>query len=194
MSKLKEENIWDKTIRFFGKLWIDKLKPTWSKIRWVRHLNEKSEKVPTVTDTTFSLVVRDVYKNYDWEMDGFSELFDSLRPIPYIYNLYYEKKKKGELFKDDCDGFHSLIYYILEQNGYDCFLVTFVTKPLSKAHTMCVVKKAGAYRLINYSAISEARYRDIQEIADMYNLPVRYWNAQKWDYSKNKFYTVISQN
>ena len=194
MSKLEKENIWDKTIRFFGKLWIDHIKPVWSKIRWCRHLKEKSEEVFSVTEELLPFVLRDLYKNYKWKMDGATQLFDSLRPIPYIYNLYLAQNKKGIVFEDDCDGFHSLVYYILEKNGYDCYLITFITKPLSKAHTMCVVKRKGKFQLINYTFISTLCYDNIQQIADEYTVPVRYWNAQKWDYSKKKFYTVISQN
>lgn len=182
----------------FCKLWLDYLKPFWSRIRWCR--KRKIEAYPLqdhITETyTIQTMCSDVYRKFTWTMDDITQLGDSYAPVEYMYNQYVDSATTGKKFQDDCDGFHSVIYHILTQNGYDCVLFTIATKPITKSHTMVIFKKDDCYYLINYTSVQKYTVgTTIQKIVDTYNAThglkkEHYWNLHKYDYDKNIFYTV----
>lgn len=182
--------------RFFCKLWCDYLKPFWSKIRWCGKRKivgkEVTEKV-TNTLTSVRTMCNEVYRRFEWTMDDFSQLFDSLRPCEYLYNWYQESNYDDPL-KDDCDGYHSIIYHILQANGFDCCIITIVTNPISKSHTMTMYKYNGCYYLVDYTSVKKyAAGTTVQQVVDDYNerrgyKKEHYWNTQRYDYKKKAFY------
>lgn len=181
-------------IRFFCKLWCDHLRPFWSQIRWCGKRKVKGEEVTekiTPTITSVRSLCQSVDDKFRWTMDDFSQLFDSLRPCEYLYNWYKNATKETPL-KDDCDGYHSLIYHILTANGFDCCLFTIVTNPVKNSHTMTLYKYNNMYYLIDYTSIREYSGCTIQGIVDDYNKrhglkKEHYWNTQRYDYEKKKF-------
>lgn len=181
-------------IRFFCKLWCDYLKPFWSRIRWCRKRKIESEEVTekvTHTRTSVRSMCQEVYSRFEWTMDDFSQLFDSLRPCGYLYN-WYKDSTREEPLKDDCDGYHSLIYHILKANGFDCCIFSIVTNPMKHSHTMTLYKYNGAYYLVNYTSVKGYFNCTIQDIVDDYNKShgfkkEHYWNTQRYDYEKKKF-------
>lgn len=182
-------------IRFFCKLWCDYLKPFWSKIRWCKKRQvvsrEVSEQVTSDISSVRSLCSK-VCSRFEWTMDDISQLFDSLRPCEYLYQLYCNANYDDPL-KDDCDGYHSLIYHILHENGFDCCILTIVTNPIRDSHTMTLYKVNGCYYLINYTSVRKYETNNIQEIVDDYNNrnqygKEHYWNTQRYDYIKKSFY------
>lgn len=184
-------------IRFFCKLWCDYLKPFWSSIRWWSERKiegkEVTEKVTNALTSVRSMC-REVYSKFDWTMDDISQFFDSLRPCEYLYN-WYKDSTREEPLKDDCDGYHSLIYHILKSNGFDCCIFTIATNPIKNSHTMTLYKYNDAYYLINYTSIRKYSNCTIQDIVDDYNKrnglkKEHYWNTQEYDYEKKCFYTV----
>lgn len=122
------------------------------------------------------------------------EFFDSTEPV---YDITVEHTHNflldAGVFVHNCDGFHSVVYHLFQQNGYDCALITLVTKPFTKSHTMCAFRIKDAYYVVNYQRIS-GPYMSLQDFVDAYNDPVRYWNLQKYDYSTRKFYTVTDES
>lgn len=100
------------------------------------------------------------------------------------------------VFVHNCDGCHSVVYHILKNNGYDCVLFTIATRPITQAHTMVIYKENGCYTLVNYRAVTHyPQGTTIQDIVDDYNKKHNlkkewYWNMHRYDYDKNKFYTV----
>lgn len=193
MSQIEKPTIIDKIVIWFSKFWLNHFKPWWSHLRWHKHLEDESCAIPKVTRRTMESALKDIYAHYKWKADGFSELTDSYRPIPYIYNMYVQAAESSTIFEDDCDGFHSVVYHLFQQNGYDCALITLVTKPFTKSHTMCAFRIKDAYYVVNYQRIS-GPYMSLQDFVDAYNDSVRYWNLQKYDYSIRKFYTVTDES
>ena len=97
----------------------------WSNIRWCRatknfplreedtdkelansSVDEFYEKLPNL--------INNIYKTFTWTEDGPDQLWDSIRPPAQCY----EDAVNGAL-NDDCDGYHSAIYWILKNNGIE---------------------------------------------------------------------------
>ena len=183
---------------FICKIFLDHWKPLWSAIRWGKQRKvEAYELQDHITDDAeMREMLKNVNNHFTWTMDDATQLFDSYQPVEYLYNLYVDSGINNTTVKDDCDGCHSIIYHILKENGYDCVLFTIATRPITQAHTMVIYKKDNCYHLINYRNITH--YNEgvtIQEIVDDYNKKHNlkkewYWNLHRYDYDKNKFYTV----
>lgn len=93
------------------------------------------------------------------------------------------------VFVHNCDGFHTIVYHILKNNGYNVALITCVTKPITKSHTMCLIKDDnGTYRVVDYTRVY--RYPSIEKFVENYSTPVRFWCLDRYDYDKNVFYSI----
>lgn len=101
---------------------------TWSNHRWkdVERHNQEIDKelfgykqlgIKTYLDV--DILTNNVYKKFEWTRDGVDQLFDSICPPPYNYVRY-----KTGVLKDDCDGYHALMYHILHANGIECYLMS----------------------------------------------------------------------
>lgn len=77
------------------------------------------------------------------------------------------------------------MWHVLNANSIECALITLVTKPFTKSHTMCAykVKESGVtkYYVVDYNRI-KGPYKDLESFVDSYRLPVRYWQLDKYDY------------
>ena len=183
---------------FICKIFLDHWKPFLFFFRWGKQRKvEAYELQDHITDDAeMREMLKNVNNHFTWTMDDATQLFDSYQPVEYLYNLYIDSGINNTTVKDDCDGCHSIIYHILKENGYDCVLFTIATRPITQAHTMVIYKKDNCYHLINYRNITH--YNEgvtIQEIVDDYNKKHNlkkewYWNLHRYDYDKNKFYTV----
>ena len=91
-------------VKTFFKVWLDGIKPGWSKLRWGKYLDEEpypvEEKITSLDEA--KEVFRSVYRCFDWTMDGVDELFDTYMPVEHMYNQYRDSKKNGGLFCGDC--------------------------------------------------------------------------------------------
>ena len=128
-------------MKFLAMVWLECLRNFWSNLRWCAHRKDTTKEIPTVNADNLNSTLREVYNNFEWTMDDWTQLFDSMRPAPYVYNLYFGAENTKTDFKDDCDGFHTVIYHILKNNGYDVALITVATKPIKNSHTMCAIKE-----------------------------------------------------
>ena len=172
-------------MKFLYKIWINGLRQFWSKIRWYRQSKIISENVQVVNDNNLSSILKDVYTHFEWVADGASQLFDSIRPAPALYNEYLNCITSNSKIKDDCDGFHAIIYHILNNSGYNVALLTMVTKPLKNSHTVVVVYDStnNSYRIIDYLHISKP-YSTIEEYISKYTDEVVDWGLDRYDYKK----------
>lgn len=201
MSKIEKGNILDKIIAFVARIWLRYLKPSWSHFRWRDRLAGDTLPVPKniITRADIQSFLNECYPVFDWTMDDITQLTDSFKPLPYIYNEYYDAKKAGgsTKFKDDCDGFHSVVYHVLNANSIECALITLVTKPFTKSHTMCAYKATEGgrtvYYVIDYNWIRGV-YTSLEDFVNAYKLPVCYWQLDKYDYGNRKFYYVAKEN
>lgn len=191
----------DKIIAFVAKIWLRYLKPSWSKFRWKSKLAGDSMPIPQgiKTNSDIFAFLNECYPVFDWTMDDITQLTDSFKPLPYIYNEYYDAKKAGgsTKFKDDCDGFHSVVYHVLNANSIECALITLVTKPFTKSHTMCAYKAVEdgktVYYVCDYNRI-RGKYETLDDFIAAYSLPVRYWQLDKYNYGDRIFYFVDKEN
>ena len=103
-------------------------------------------------------------------------LFDAMDTPPQCLQ-YLE----GDGLKDDCDGFHSAIYWLIKtiaDDTYDHRIITIVTKPFWKSHTMCTFKLKGKMYLVDYNSVIEvSSYYDILNNVDN----SVYWHLNTWD-------------
>ena len=184
-------------MKFLAMVWLECLRNFWSNLRWCTHRKDTTKEIPTVNADNLNSTLREVYNNFEWTMDDWTQLFDSMRPAPYVYNLYFGAENTKTDFKDDCDGFHTVIYHILKNNGYDVALITVATKPIKNSHTMCAIKEKieengvekTVYRIVDYTSL-RGPYTSLQDFVDDYRYPVRYWKLDQWDYNKKKFRKV----
>lgn len=181
-------------LKFLAMIWLEGVRNFWSNLRWCRHRKDESEAIPEVNADNLNSVLREVYNNFEWTMDDWTQLFDSVCPAPYIYNQYVEAEKNNTVFHGDCDDYHTVIYHILKNSGYDVALIAVATKPIQQSHTMCAIKEKieengvekTVYRVIDYTTI-RGPYTSLQDFVDDYHYPVRYWSLDQWDYNKKKF-------
>ena len=99
----------DKIIGFVAMIWLRYIKPSWSHFRWRDRLAGDTLPVPKniVTRADIQSFLNDCYPVFEWTMDGITQLTDSYRPLPYLYNEYYDAKKAGggnALWLDPFDG------------------------------------------------------------------------------------------
>lgn len=133
-------------------------------------------------------IARILYKNFQYTYDNATELFDSMRYPAQCYLDY----KQGKL-KDDCDGFHAAMYYILENNNFDCCLLTYVPKKVTDSHTVLLIKYINRIFKLDYRTLTSYNSVDnlISELEKKhgtlisYNL-VKFNKTKKW-YIINKF-------
>jgi hypothetical protein len=63
-----------------------------------------------------------LYAKFDYTKDGIDQLGDSITPPPQNYAHYLQ-----DTVKDDCDGFHSLMYHCVKKSGIECYLLSVVS-------------------------------------------------------------------
>lgn len=184
----------DLIIIFFMNIWLCGLRQKWSRWRWRKVLDNDSLPVPKIDEQNLHSLLNDAYTHFDWTMDGLTHLFDSIQPPVYAYNSYKEAAEVGGMFRGDCDDYHAAIYHVLQASGYDVALITVITAPASKSHTMCAIKTIdeggnSIYRIADYYSIYGA-YASIEAFAAAYettNRRVRLWVLDKYDYESKSY-------
>ena len=195
MNALK--NLGGYVIKFFEWLWLKGIKNWWSKLRWWKQAKVESEPVPEIKKDESNLLeeIKKVNDGFKWEMDGVKDLFDTYMPATYAYNETYKATHEGtEKLEGDCDDIHGAIYHLLNENGYDVALITLVTIPITKSHTMTAIRDVDSngnvtYRVVNYRLV-KGPYTKLEDFVDTYTHPVRYWQLNKFDYEKGRYVNI----
>jgi hypothetical protein len=173
--------------------------PNWSNRRWknaIKYVELKEEdKLEKLTKANITILVKKLYKNFHWTADGITELWDSITPPAQNYQHYLD----GEL-RDDCDGFHSLVYHCLHNNGIECYLLSAIA--VGAGHCVLVFKLNDKWYVVDYSTVLNG-YDTLQEAIDNYNIHyVDVYNAEsevvyngliQYDYQTGKFSSVKNQ-
>ncbi len=145
------------------------------------------DKVKDINDIV-NLVQR-LYSKFKYTNDGIDQLFDAIVPPPETYKQY----KEG-LLKDDCDGFHSLVYHCLKASGIPCYLL--VTSSVKAGHCTTVFKYKNLWYVCDYTGIygsTKELYTTIEEFNQYFQekyskeKPVTYNAFIGYDYEKGKF-------
>ena len=142
----------------------------WSNIRWCRatknfplreedtdkelansSVDEFYEKLPNL--------INNIYKTFTWTEDGPDQLWDSIRPPAQCY----EDAVNGAL-NDDCDGYHSAIYWLLKNNGIESYLISVANRNGKSAHCVYLGKDTdGHFFVVNYQAIDKLNATTLKE-------------------------------
>lgn len=172
--------------KLFVLTWL-KLRVEWSNIRNKNNLLDYPVD-EQVRDMTFSYdvfrIAKTVYNYFTYAVDGISELLDSMRYPAQCYHDY----KQG-LLKDDCDGFHACMYHIVQSNGFDCALLTYMVPKLTESHTVLVMKRQDNYYKLDYRKIYT--YNSFEDIISELEKkqPLLGYNLVKFNEDK-KWHTV----
>ena len=182
---------YNKCSKFFldiiNRIWVH-----WSNLRYrrcVRHSTDihVSDKVYSIED--IKIKVNMLYEEFKYTKDGIKELGDAVLPPCEAYSRYL----KGT-FKDDCDGFHSLVYHCLSNSGVTCYLLTVITG-LSKNHCVLVFNFKNKWYVNDYTSVYGG-YDSLEKAIEDYNSTysihyrakkVKYNCFLRYDYLKGKF-------
>lgn len=162
------------------KLWL-KLRVGWSNIRWGKNNPTISQQVKVNNASQIQLLAKDIYNKFTYEYDDITELFDAMRTPSRCYQDYLD----GEL-KDDCDGFHAALYCVVQESGYECYLMTYITTPITDSHTVLLVKIKNQWHIFNYkshlvlSSLSNIK----EEIEDKYKVKIDCYNFTQFKNGK----------
>lgn len=158
---------------------------------WQKHKKNEPATVPVAeedkcnTITKTREVVKRLYGKFVWTADSPVYLFDLMRTPAQCYGDF---AKKGKL-RDDCDGFHAAIYHALH-DYYECYLITCMTTPVSKSHTMLIFKYKTLWYLVDYANVKSAG-STIEEVISFItayrDVPVNCYNLVEFDYKEDVF-------
>jgi hypothetical protein len=175
-------------------MWIIKLYCDWWRYYWSAWRHRKSltyypvELRPGTLDDIKRIAGEMFNKNYFWTADGIDKLFDSLDNPAQCY-----KDMINGILRDDCDGFHSAMYWLLYMNGIHCRLFNIVTSPIADSHTVLIFKWADGFCCLNYDVLSDvtddkSSLLDFIKLTSYGDKPVKIiytcfskWNECRWE-------------
>lgn len=105
---------------------------------------DSEDKVKTIDNIDH--LVKKLYRYFNYTKDGAELLGDAIIPPCEAY-----KKYKEGLLKDDCDGFHSLVYHCLIQSGLRAYLLTAQTK--KNGHCVTIFRFEGLWYVVDYNNV-----------------------------------------
>lgn len=182
------KNIFWKIVKDIAMLWWS----FWSNIRFKdsirNNINIKDEdKVKNLSD--IKKLVQKLYKKFKWTKDGIDQLGDAITPPPQNYQHYLDG-----ILKDDCDGFHSLVYHCLFNSDIKCYLLT--ANPVKGGHCVLLFNLNKKWHVNDYTRVYGG-YDTPEEAISTYN--IEYQNRYKkkevvlngiieYNYTTGKFY------
>jgi len=180
-------------VKFFGDIILN-IWCWWSNYRFkdVERFSrevEPDDKVHTMTEIYY--LMKKLYSCFIWTADGIDQFGDAVTPPPQNYKTYLNQP-----LKDDCDGFHSLLYHCLFNSGYRCYLLTVNTLKTGHCVLLMQDKDLGWY-VLDYTKIykrCETPQKAIDDYAAAYpkvykdSRPVVYTGLVSYDYKEGKFY------
>lgn len=105
---------------------------------------DEEDKVETLDDI-YHLASK-LNRHFDYKDDGVELLWDAIIPPSEAYKQY-----KNGLLKDDCDGFHSLVYHCLKQSGFTVYELCAQTK--REGHCVAIFLYRGLWYVIDYTSV-----------------------------------------
>jgi len=167
------------------KIWVVWLKPIWNNFRFRKSIKvyiPQSKELDTISELREK--VEELYKNFEYKYDDISMLFDAIDTPPQC--LFY---LENNTLQDDCDGYHAAIYHLVThrvEKASNIKLITIVTKPFTKSHTMCVLDLNDKTYLVDYQQVIEIQdYSDVLDhMKQTYSVEPIYYHLNTWDNEK----------
>ncbi len=149
--------------------------------------------------SNFSSLGSRFMKSFEYTKDGADKLWDAVCPPPFAYSQVRNSAGANNIFKDDCDGFHSLVYHYLHTAGIECYLMTVQAFPAG--HCVLLFSINNSWYVWDYYSVYTklADSTSLQSVVGNYNDLYRhlYSNVKtdvycncflEYDYLKGKFY------
>lgn len=174
--------------------------PIWSNIRWSKERKivcEAKEEHKATNLTQIKALVKTLYANFKWTKDGADQLWDSVCPPAYNYKRWTEG-----VLKDDCDGFHSLVYHCLASSGVECYLLC--ATHMKGGHCILLLKNKDKWYVNDYNKVHSG-FATPQEAIEDYNKiysdtyekgkrKVEFNSLTAFNYKKHKFINIKIKN
>lgn len=142
------------------------------------------------SEATVKALAKRMYEKFDYTSDGADKLWDAVCPPPYAYSTI----SKGEKLRDDCDGFHSLMYKCLDTGAIKPYLMT--VNALGSGHCVLVFYFDLKWYVLDYTTLYEGKH-NLKDAVKEYNkiykdkykskFKVRSNLFLKYNYNKGKF-------
>lgn len=166
--------------KYFGPLFTY-LWCLWSNIRFknVERFDTKLLEIDRVASLNdIKTLVKRLYSCFIWTADGIDQLGDAVTPPPQNYKTYMNRP-----LKDDCDGFHSLVYHCLYNSGIECYLLAVNPAKMGQGHCVLVFKLNDRWYVNDYSKVYNG-FTNLKDAIKNYNesYPIRY-NTEKVVYN-----------
>jgi len=144
-------------IEQLSKIWTKQLRYNWSQLRHIHTPNQPNQQqqqiysqwipktIPTIKNIAYKLYNRFQYTNDHWD-----RLYDSIdTPISCVIRAFEHPP-----LKDDCDGFHSALYWFVSQT-FNTRLLTVVTNDIRSSHSLLICQYKKQYFYVDYTYISD---------------------------------------
>ncbi len=177
----------------FNRFWVH-----WSNLRFrksCRFDNSLDDEDVVLNWDHINSLVNRLYDNFKYKKDSIDQLGDAVIPPSEAYRKYRMAKLfDTKHFKDDCDGFHSLVYHCLKNSGIKCYLLCVNAKGCG--HCVCVFKYKDVWHVCDYTTFIglEVHLKDAIKHYNSYfedcysgGKKVFYNCLLKYDYKKGKF-------
>lgn len=170
----------------------------WSNFRWRdverynEEIDEKYSHLSSIDD--ISKMTVEMYKNFKWTADNIDQLFDAICPPPYNYKRFSEG-----VLKDDCDGYHSLMYQVLHANSIECYLLSVVC--WKYGHCILLFNFQNKWYTMDYNSVSKS-FDSSKEAIESYDASyakrckvssIDTNGLVEYNYKKGKFYNVSTK-
>lgn len=168
----------------------------WSNFRYrkvERHNVACSPEDRAYSEDTIRKLASKMYGKFQYTSDGVDKLWDAVCPPPYAYSTI----SKGEKLRDDCDGFHSLMYHCLDNGAIKPFLMTVNAR--GAGHCVLVFYFDLKWYVLDYTTLYVGQY-NLELAIESYNKTFKdkygakskvYSNLfLKYSYNKGKFRLV----
>lgn len=166
---------------------------SWSNVRWRKAIkfykDIKTEDICKHDIFFIKSVIDRLFSKYNWVADGPDQLWDSISPPPQNYSHYLD----GEL-NDDCDGWSSLVNYVLHYSGIECYLLS--VEELLGGHCVSLFKLNDKWYVNDYLTFHGPFNNPKDAIVNYNEVYVRDYKPKtrifnngilKYDYEKGKF-------
>jgi hypothetical protein len=145
-----------KMIDAFLRWWLHGARYSWSKFR--RRVFEQKYLKTQLPAVNSLKEIGDCLKQITWTMDNIFALFDS---ISYPQRTWATKK-------DDCDGFATVASALINSwnPSFEPVMITVITRPVSRSHTVCAFKYEGNIRFFNNSSLDGDLLNSYQDVVN----------------------------
>ncbi len=142
--------------KHLSKIWATQMRYYWSTVRHSkspkRLSTEQAQKYKSLIPRTASQIqktAQEIYSRFEYTNDNWDRLYDSIdTPASCVLRTF-----ETPPLRDDCDGFHSALYWFVSQT-FNTRLLTVVTDNIHDSHSLLICQANQNYFYIDYTYTS----------------------------------------